>query len=233
MSTDRQIAANRQNARKGTGPRTLAGKAISSGNARRHGLTGALNAKTVQAWYRVLVEDATAEPDPFSRDPCLIAAADLARAEANLQRVRHAEERWHRGCGAPRTRSEKELVRARDLLETLLQDARSGRRRSVIGGEPLLREPFRGRPDLPSLVDRLEEHERTMTVSLGWDQQAAALLGRIDRMIECDGAERQRKQATHGRMLVRYRASAEAQRHKALRRWAEEIAKRSQSTAAA
>src|SRR5215211_4177985 len=39
MATERQIAANRRNAEKSTGPRTTAGKKRSSGNAYRHGMT--------------------------------------------------------------------------------------------------------------------------------------------------------------------------------------------------
>ena len=41
MATKRQIAANRRNARKSTGPKTAAGKAASSANALRHGLAAA------------------------------------------------------------------------------------------------------------------------------------------------------------------------------------------------
>jgi len=37
MATDKQIAANRNNARKSTGPRTAAGKSQSAQNARKHG----------------------------------------------------------------------------------------------------------------------------------------------------------------------------------------------------
>lgn len=39
MSSDQQIAANRLNAQRSTGPRTPAGKAIVSSNAMKHGLT--------------------------------------------------------------------------------------------------------------------------------------------------------------------------------------------------
>lgn len=39
MASDKQIAANRRNAQKSTGPKTLTGRATSSRNAFRHGLT--------------------------------------------------------------------------------------------------------------------------------------------------------------------------------------------------
>ena len=39
MASERQIAANRLNARKSTGPRSGAGKKRASGNAYRHGLS--------------------------------------------------------------------------------------------------------------------------------------------------------------------------------------------------
>ena len=39
MATARQVAANRRNALRSTGPRTAAGKLASSQNALRHGLT--------------------------------------------------------------------------------------------------------------------------------------------------------------------------------------------------
>jgi hypothetical protein len=39
MTSPAKIRANRRNARKSTGPRTVAGKAIVARNARRHGLT--------------------------------------------------------------------------------------------------------------------------------------------------------------------------------------------------
>src|SRR4051812_34041409 len=42
MSSDRKIAANRNNAQKSTGPRSLAGRKASRRNARRHGLAIAI-----------------------------------------------------------------------------------------------------------------------------------------------------------------------------------------------
>ena len=43
MASERQIAANRENARRSSGPRSSAGKRRSSGNALRHGLSRIIN----------------------------------------------------------------------------------------------------------------------------------------------------------------------------------------------
>ena len=92
MTTERQRAANRANARKSTGPKTEAGNKRSAGNAQRHGLTGVLPQEQVLAWYRLILDDAQAEPDPFEADPERRAAYSLAEAEAHLARVRQAEQ---------------------------------------------------------------------------------------------------------------------------------------------
>jgi hypothetical protein len=42
MTSDQQIAANRNNAKKSTGPRSKAGREVSRRNARRHGLAVAI-----------------------------------------------------------------------------------------------------------------------------------------------------------------------------------------------
>src|ERR1700749_4751778 len=46
MSSEKQLEANRRNARRSTGPRTEEGKKISALNARRHNLTGQVTAMT-------------------------------------------------------------------------------------------------------------------------------------------------------------------------------------------
>jgi hypothetical protein len=122
MTTQRQIAANRRSAQRSTGPRTAAGKAASSGNARRHGLTVEPDEDAVLSWFRVLLEDETAVPSVYEQHPFRRAALELARAEAHLQRVRAAEEQSLRELEGPSDR-EKDLVRERDhTAEALLDD---------------------------------------------------------------------------------------------------------------
>ena len=92
MASDAQIAANRRNALKSTGPRTAAGKAASSRNALRHGLT---------ARAPLVFDEDTADFDRFRaemratlalRDPReeLLAEA-MAQAAWRLRRAARAE----------------------------------------------------------------------------------------------------------------------------------------------
>jgi len=59
MATRKQIEANRRNARKSTGPRTATGRAASSRNALRHGLT---------AYQIVIADESEAEFTAFYRE---------------------------------------------------------------------------------------------------------------------------------------------------------------------
>jgi len=53
MATEKQILANRKNARSSTGPRTVAGKMRSRMNARRHGLAALLEGVFAERWLGV------------------------------------------------------------------------------------------------------------------------------------------------------------------------------------
>ena len=53
MAGDSRSARKR---REGTGPRTSAGKAISSQNARRHGLTTGPDVGSVRQWFRIILD---------------------------------------------------------------------------------------------------------------------------------------------------------------------------------
>lgn len=81
MTSDRRLAANRANAKRSTGPRTPAGKARASANARRHGLTAI-------AWSDVdtaRIAELAAHYRPLLKDPD--AATRAAGARVHLDRI--------------------------------------------------------------------------------------------------------------------------------------------------
>lgn len=93
MATERQIAANRANAKRSTGPKTAAGKQKSSRNAYRHGLSGpvlgdpAILAK-IESTARDCVCEAAAEDQ-------LTFAADFLRAHIEVLRIQAIRtEQW-------------------------------------------------------------------------------------------------------------------------------------------
>jgi hypothetical protein len=89
MASERQIAANRRNARRSTGPRSGAGKKRASRNAYCHGLSlsitsSAASAKQLEKLVRKIAGN--------SQDPILLERARaLAQAELDLARVRRAK----------------------------------------------------------------------------------------------------------------------------------------------
>jgi hypothetical protein len=96
MSSSRKIAANRANARRGTGPRSTAGKARSRLNALKHGLSvpaslhPALQQEVLQ-FMRVLAGEA-------KNDPVVLARAEpVAEAAIDVLRVRRARVELLRG----------------------------------------------------------------------------------------------------------------------------------------
>ena len=86
VATEKQIAANRANAQKSTGPKTAAGRLKSSRNAFRHGLSLPLRfdlatSKTADAIVRLLTNDHADEEK-------LSAATEVAQAQLELIRIR-------------------------------------------------------------------------------------------------------------------------------------------------
>lgn len=92
MTTERQQAANKANAKASTGPRTEAGKKRSAKNARRHGLTTPPNAEDILVWTRIILGEAEiALERELVGSERYEKARDLAIAEADLRRAIVAE----------------------------------------------------------------------------------------------------------------------------------------------
>lgn len=86
MASEKQIAANRANAKRSTGPKTLAGKMASSRNAYRHGLSGPLRSDPVTSAKADVIARALAGEE--ADEDRLASAADFARAQLEVLRIR-------------------------------------------------------------------------------------------------------------------------------------------------
>jgi hypothetical protein len=82
MASERQIAANRRNARKSTGPRSGAGRKRASRNAYRHGLALSI---TSTAAYAKQLDNLVREIAGDSKDAIVLERARaIAQAELDL-----------------------------------------------------------------------------------------------------------------------------------------------------
>ena len=89
MASERQIAANRRNARQSTGPRSGAGKNRASRNAYRHGLT--LSITSTAAFAKQLDKLVRKIAGNTENAIVLERARAIAQAELDLARVRRAK----------------------------------------------------------------------------------------------------------------------------------------------
>jgi hypothetical protein len=85
LATEKQIAANRANAKHSTGPRTAAGKLKSSRNAFRHGLSGYIPLDLHSAEVNLIARELAGEHATADR---LASATDFAGAQMELLRIR-------------------------------------------------------------------------------------------------------------------------------------------------
>ena len=118
MASERQIAANRRNAKKSSGPRSAEGKAASRRNALRHGLAVAIRViPAFQADVLTLARSLSPAVNDFD-DAALIAA----EAEIDLLRIRN-----YRAALMENLRSEAAPLSA-DVLDQLNKLERYERR---------------------------------------------------------------------------------------------------------
>ena len=84
MASERQLAANRANARKSTGPRSASGKKRASRNALKHGLTTPVSGAEFIREIEALAGQIADDPEDRLR---MVAARDAAAAQLELTRV--------------------------------------------------------------------------------------------------------------------------------------------------
>lgn len=86
MTSTRRQAANRRNAQKSTGPTSERGKATSSLNALRHGLSAqSVHDAETNAWIDALAKELLGMSE--GDDAAIHLARDAAEAEVQLQRI--------------------------------------------------------------------------------------------------------------------------------------------------
>ena len=88
MTSERQISANRANARASTGPKTARGRAVSARNALRHGLNVPIHSDPALSEQVEALACELAGPGPNAEVQEL--ARRVAEAQIDLRRVQHA-----------------------------------------------------------------------------------------------------------------------------------------------
>ena len=106
--------------RRATGPKTAEGKAVSSQNARRHGVSAPPDADMVSAWFKLILnngEDALEEPN--ASDARREAALRLAIAEARYHQALHKIDTHEREPGSAQQLAMKLRQEIRDILDDM------------------------------------------------------------------------------------------------------------------
>ena len=140
MATEKQIAANRRNAQRSTGPRTESGKSISRCNSLRHGLTGnsmLLLAGEDPQHYSELYQALTDQLQP----QCPLEELLVGNLSATVWRLRRAEGfeaailRWkeHYLERCQIKNSGMSFLESSHLLESEPEDLEPGQEHHVLG----------------------------------------------------------------------------------------------------
>lgn len=169
MATAAQIAANRRNAAKSTGPETGGGKRASSRNALKHGLTAAIPTDDVRHFAEMIAAEFQGEEGVFEPGRQILLLR-LAEAEARLERARKAErDILAKGDADLRLTREVELIK--DMLwEDQEVWRRLSRREANAGLDLMLRASMAGKANARRTYASLRRHLRQAEA-----EQAAAL----------------------------------------------------------
>jgi hypothetical protein len=103
-----------------TGPITDAGKAVSSQNARKHGLTSPPEDALVSQWFNVILNNSGDDlEEPSASDPLREAALRLAIAEARYHRAIHKVDTHESEPGSAQQLAMKLRQEIRDVLDEM------------------------------------------------------------------------------------------------------------------
>src|SRR5262245_11975173 len=171
MASERQIAANRRNARKSIGPRSGGGKKRASRNAYRHGLTVSI---TSTAAFAKQLDKLARKIAGGTEDPILLERARaIAQAELDLARVRRAKVAL-----IERASAFGELDPPRPTLTQMISLLNAFARSRLIPGPSTFPNPSppRRRCRHKSLTDRLKQSDGSCQNCASWTATSAALL---------------------------------------------------------
>ena len=127
MASEKQLRANRENAKRSSGPKTLAGRLKSSRNALRHGLTLPLSADPAASMKARRLSQMLM---PAGADPMqTMAAIEMAQAQAQLLRVAAVRSKLmaNLDCASPNLKQVRRLA----ALERYERQALTRRRRAA------------------------------------------------------------------------------------------------------
>jgi hypothetical protein len=194
MATKAQIAANRQNAQKSTGPKTAEGKAVVSQNALKHGLFAheAVIHGESQAQYGLHREALLAEWRPVGPTECMLAERIVSLA----WRVRRAERMGNEAADCMILREmvdgpDDDLDEGYRQVNGISPDDPEGCRDALALG----RIATKRWSNNPKLIERLFMHERRIESSLLRTMLQLKKLQTIRRIEHDDAAERSVAQA--------------------------------------
>ena len=167
MASERQIAANRRNARKSTGPRSGAGRKRASRNAYRHGLT--LNITSTAAFAKQLNKLARKIAGDTKDAITLERARAIAQAELDLARVRRAKVSLIERASAFGELDPPQAFSAVTQIKRFFN--------ALDRGKLILPKPSDSSATMPSQEpDRSAEAVRRVLPDLSWSDTSAALL---------------------------------------------------------